>query len=85
MWPVSRVVAIDAWIGLPIRRGAHVLRVAIPNGDRAFLLALIVDHIDQEAVHRDRVCPELHLLWIKAVALVSGKTVRRATRRAIHP
>ena len=39
-------------VGLPVReRRAVVLHVALPDRDRAFLLALVVDDVDQEAIH----------------------------------
>src|SRR5215831_1380034 len=66
--------AVHIRILLPIRqRGAVVFHVALPNGDRALLFPLVIDHIDQESVDRHRVGSELHLLGIETVALVSRK------------
>src|SRR5205823_387926 len=47
---------VDVRIILPIReRGAEVFHIALPNGNRALLLPLVIDHIDEKAVHRDGV------------------------------
>src|SRR6266404_1053611 len=64
-------ITVHTWIGLPIRGRAHVFGVAIPNRDRALLLTLVVDHVDQEAVDGHGVRSEFHLFGIEAIVLVS--------------
>src|ERR1700730_1831753 len=66
-------------VGVPLpvfQPGAEVFHVALPDGDGAFLLALVVDHINQETVYGNRVGSKLHLLGVKTVAFVPGERAR---------
>jgi hypothetical protein len=64
--------AIDAGIIVVAFARLYVIHGAVPDGDGVLGLALIVDHIDQQAVNRHRIGPQHHLLGIKT-KLAAGR------------
>src|SRR5437016_6046975 len=66
--------AVHVRVLLPFGRArAEILHVAFPYRNRAFLFALVVNDVDQEAIDGDRIGSELHLFRIEPIAFVPGK------------
>src|SRR5205823_5474894 len=55
---------VDVRIDFPLLSRAEGFGVALPDGDRAFLLALGVDDVDEQPIHGHRIGPEFDLLRV---------------------
>src|SRR5579863_7182543 len=72
---VSRLTdeAVDAWIVVVAMARLYIGRGAVPDGDGVFGFALVVDHVEQQAVDGDWIGAEHHLLRIKAEFAIGRK------------
>ena len=69
--------AVHVGIALPVLRlGAEILHVPVPDGDDPFLLALVVDDVNQQTIDRHRIRSKFQLFGIEAVFSVSRERTR---------
>src|SRR5215203_7351758 len=60
-------------IGIPAEPGFQIVLGAIPNGDGLFLAPLLLDHVEQDSIQRNRVRSKHDPTRVKAELLVRSE------------